>query len=109
MYKVGIILGILAVLALLGTLSPLPPPIAFFFCALSIILFPGFAVTELVCGPSDACRRGSAGVPALRPLTLPERLALWFVIGTGLIALIGFAGHLFNLRLSHIVTIVVSA
>jgi len=108
MHRVGIILGILAVLALLGTLSLLPPPIAFFVCALAIILFPGFAVTELIGGPGSSGRTGSARGPALRQLTPPERLVLWFVIGTGLIALIGFAGHLFQLRLSHIVTILVS-
>ena len=109
MHRAGIILGILAVLALLGTLSQLPPPVAFFVCALAIILFPGFAVIELIGGPGSLGRTGSTRAPALRQLTPPERLVLWFVIGTAVIALIGFAGHLFKLRLSHIVTILVSA
>ncbi|MFC1800193.1 DUF6077 domain-containing protein [Candidatus Eisenbacteria bacterium] len=109
MHRAGIILGILAVLALLGTLSLLPPPIAFFVCALAIILFPGIAVTELACGPGKVDRSGSRRISALGQMTPPESLALWFVIGTGVISLIGFAGHLFKLRLSDITTILVVA
>ena len=107
MYRTGVILGVLAVLALLGTLSQLPAPIAFFVCAIPVIIFPGLAVTELVCGRGSTGRAGSLSVPALRRLTPPERLVLWFVIGAGVIALAGFAAHMFKLRLSDVVTILV--
>ncbi len=109
MYRTGLILGILAVLALSGTVSLLPPLVAFLVSALTIILFPGFAVTELAGGSSGARGSSIMRVSVHERLTPPERLALWFVMGTGVITLIGFAGHIFKIRLSDMVTILVSA
>ena len=83
-----IVLGILAVASLLGVVRSLPPYLAFFISSLSIILFPGILVAGLLAGP------------CLNRDSVPERLAVWFVAGTGVVtiaALIGLAVHL-NLR-----------
>jgi len=89
----GLMLGIVAVLALLGLARPLPPQVAFFISALAVILFPGMAVTRLITGWH------------LDRDTLPERLAVWFVVGIGLVAAVGLLGLMLKLHLRDVIVI----
>ncbi len=94
MHRFAGILGIVAILAMLGLAGFLPPVAAFLLSALAVILFPGIVVVELLTtGATEGCG-------------LPERLAIWFVAGTGILAAAGFAGLLAQLRLDTLVTIV---
>jgi hypothetical protein len=86
-------LGGVAILALLGVTATLPPQAAFFISALAITLFPGIVITLLVAGA------------AIERDTFPERLALWFVMGIGLVSALGLLGLALNLRLSDLVHI----
>ena len=87
------VLGGLAVLALLGLARPLPAEIAFTVSALAIMLFPGIAATRLIAGSY------------LDRDTLPERLAVWFVVGIGLVAAVGLLGLALKLRLGDVIVI----
>ena len=89
--KLLAVLGLVAILALLGILAFLPDGVAFFVGSLSIILFPGIVLTNLI-APSST--QSSA---------FPERAAIWFVVGTGALVVLGFAGLLVHARLSHLV------
>jgi hypothetical protein len=84
-------LGLVAILALLGVLGFLPDGVAFFTGSLAIILFPGVILTTLI-APSG-----------LQIHTLPERVVVWFVVGTGLLAALGLVGLLVHASLSHLV------
>jgi hypothetical protein len=91
------ILGIVALLALLGLAEILPPQVAFFVGGLTVILFPGLALTHLVAGR------------ALKQDTLPERLAVWFVAGIGVLSLIGLLGLVLKLYLRDVIVICILA
>jgi hypothetical protein len=90
-------IGALAILALLGALDPLPPSLGFFLGSLAIVLFPGMAVTRLI-GANQIDQEG-----------LPEQLAVWFVVGTGMISAIGFAGLLLKVYLSDLIFVLVAS
>jgi hypothetical protein len=86
---VAIALGAIAILGLLGMMRGLPAYVGFFAGALAIVLFPGALL--------------SAVVPSLTGmLSLPELLAVRFVLGTGLVALGGFVGLAFHARVSQL-------
>jgi hypothetical protein len=86
-------LGVIAILALLGALGSLPAPAAFFAGSIGIILFPGLLLAEAL----GAARGGQT--------SLPERLAMGFVLGSALLAGIGFVGSLFHVTLNQIVAV----
>jgi hypothetical protein len=69
----------------------LPPYIAFFVGGLAIVLFPGIIAVDLI-APSAIERR-----------TFPEKLIMWFVVGTGVLAVLGFTGILVQARLNHLI------
>jgi hypothetical protein len=83
----AVTLGVLAVAALLGAFSQLPPALSFFLSALPVILFPG-TVIAAVLRPAE--ENGTA---------LPEYLAVAFVCGLASLALAGFIGIVFKLGL----------
>jgi len=80
-------MAVAAILALLGVFGILPPFLSFFACAVPIILFPGFAIGELI------------GASWIRSRSLPERLVIWFVLGIGVTACAGYAGLVFHMHL----------
>jgi hypothetical protein len=86
---VAIALGTIAILALLGILRPLPAYVGFFAGALAIVLFPGALLT--LAAPSFTAS-----------LSLPELLALRFVLGTGILAVCGLGGLASHGRVGHI-------
>ncbi len=90
MYRATLILGLLAVLSLLGPVGYLPSWLAFFVAALSITLFAGIVVWNL--SGADA-----TGLP-----TPAEKLAVWFATGAGVLALAGFVSIVFHARLVHL-------
>jgi hypothetical protein len=89
------VLGSVAVLALLGLARPLPAQLAFTVSALAIVFFPGIAATRLIAGSH------------LDRDTLPERMAVWFVVGIGLVAAVGLVGFMLKLRLRDVIPICV--
>lgn len=89
----GPVLGGGGVLALAGVTRHLPPQVAFFVSALAILLFPGVALTRLIAG--EYFTRDS----------LPERLAVWFVVGTGFVAALGLIGLALKIHLRDVIVI----
>ncbi len=85
----AITLGAIAILGLLGVIHGLPAYATFFVSALAIILFPGVVLSVVAPSRTDF-------------LSLPELLALWFVLGTGLLAMCGFVGLALHARLNHL-------
>jgi hypothetical protein len=81
------LLGVVAVLAVLGGLYYLPSPAAFFLSALGVILFPGLAIGSLL------------GDRSSDPADLPENLISSFVIGTFVVTAAGLAGIILQVRL----------
>jgi hypothetical protein len=87
----GTVLGGIAVLALLGAASALPSSLAFFVSALAVIFFPGMALTRLIArGYFDGD-------------SLPERLAVWFVVGAGFVAAMGLLGLILRTGLRDVI------
>jgi hypothetical protein len=95
MGRVGVVLGIVAILVLMGARSVLPSQVVFFVASLAVILFPGVVLTKSIAG------RG------LDRYSFPERLVLWFVVGTFAVTVVGFTGLLIHLRLSDVTHILV--
>jgi hypothetical protein len=86
---VAIALGAVAILGLLGAMRGLPAYVGFFAGALAIVLFPGALLSTVA--------------PSLTGmLSLPELLAVWFVLGSGLVGVCGFMGLAFHARVSHL-------
>lgn len=83
----AVVLGILAVAALLGVFSHLPQALSFFLSALPVILFPGIVIAAAL---RPAEENGTA---------LPEDLATAFVCGLAPLALMSFIGIVFKLNL----------
>lgn len=94
-HRPAISLGAAAILALLGIFRVLPPFLSFFACALPIILFPGFAIAELI------------GASWIRRQSLPERLVIWFVLGIGVTACAGYVGLVFHMHLGSLVPVLI--
>jgi hypothetical protein len=89
---VAVALGIVALAALLGWLGALPDWIAFFAGAISLILFPGMALSHVVADGGGE-----------RPL--PELVTIWAVMGLACLTTISFVGILLKLRLSSVLWI----
>jgi hypothetical protein len=89
------LIGIIAILSLLGATRPLPPYLSFSLSALAIILFPGIALTRLIAGSR------------IDQDTLPELLATWFVVGIGAVSAIGLLGLALRLRLSELMPVLI--
>jgi hypothetical protein len=92
----GLIVGVVAILSLLGVAAALPPWVSFFVCATSVLLFPG------------GVGAGLTGV-AHKRRSLAEQLVTSFVIGAGFICALGLVGHLLRLRLGDLVWIIIVA
>ncbi len=88
-----IILGLLAVLSLVGPVAYLPPWLAFFVAALSIALFSGIVIWNL--SGADA-----TGFP-----TPHEKVVVWFAAGVGVLALAGFVSIVLHARLVHLMRV----
>jgi hypothetical protein len=88
---VAVSLGLVAIAALLGAFSHLPPAASFFISALAIVLFPGLVISS-----------------AFRPryedeVTLQERMVLAFVSGLAPITILSFLGIVLRISLNSVV------
>jgi hypothetical protein len=91
----GILMGTVAIVALTGLAAPAASHVLAFPLLLAIILFPGIVITRLCGEPRN-----------LHPLM---RLALWFVVGLAMLAVVGFIGIVTRMPLSLLMTITVFA
>jgi hypothetical protein len=88
MSQLLLLLGVAAILSLLGLISILPGHVAFFVGSLAVVLFPGaFIVSGL------ATREA-------QDITLPGKIAIWFGAGIGFLAICAFVGLVLQVRLS---------